>query len=189
MKGSKFGGALLAAVAAVSITASSASAQLTPSGFACTSNNALSFMGASACLGAFTGNDANQQPGVLSALSGAWGGSWNWLGKTDDPNNGPFTNSPSTNIGGLLFDSPITGPFVLALKAGDFFSLYLFNGSNTGFVNYTTGGVAVNPNNVALGLSHASMYRPTTVVPEPSTYALMATGLAALVVIRRRRHA
>ncbi|MCU0647067.1 MAG: PEP-CTERM sorting domain-containing protein [Gemmatimonadaceae bacterium] len=37
-------------------------------------------------------------------------------------------------------------------------------------------------NNVRLGQA-----RPTVVIPEPSTYALMATGLVALGLIRRRR--
>ena len=31
------------------------------------------------------------------------------------------------------------------------------------------------------------LYSTSTVVPEPSTYALLATGLAALLVVRRRR--
>jgi hypothetical protein len=30
-------------------------------------------------------------------------------------------------------------------------------------------------------------YRPTTVVPEPSTYALLGAGLAAMAVVARRR--
>ena len=58
--------------------------------------------------------------------------------------------------------------------------------------NYTTAGTAVKENRIAQGLSHATLYAVAgiggvslNVVPEPSTYLLMATGMIGLVVVAR----
>jgi hypothetical protein len=187
MKASKISGALLAAITAVTLSAAPASAQLVPSGHSCSFGGAVTLMGALGCRGAYVGNDANQQADVLQVILQDAGVPYVWLGKSDDANNGPFTSNPGGTSGTLTFDSPITGFFVVSLKAGNFFSLYGFNGSNTSSVSFTTIGVALNQNGGPLGLSHASLYVPATVVPEPSTYVLMATGLLAMGLIRRRR--
>jgi hypothetical protein len=66
------------------------------------------------------------------------------------------------------------------------------NGSNQ-IVNISLGGTVLNTINVTGGLEGnfwgGEMAQSATVVPEPSTYALMATGFAGLAVAARRRRA
>lgn len=175
---------------------SPAQAQLTTTGLACTNGNALVLMGAASCSGAWSGNINNQTADVNAELTTAFGGNYTFYGYSNDANNGPFTGNPSTNNGTLTFDLPITGQFILGLKAGNSFSFYQFtNQVNVTSVNFTTIGVQVNRNNVAAGLSHAALYVDpasgtvgiTAVVPEPSTYAMMIAGLVAMGVVSRRR--
>ena len=164
-------------------------AQLVSTTPACTASGALATFGATSCAGAFVGNNKNQQAGVLAQLA-AFGGTWSVLGSSDDANNGPFTSNPSGTSGALTFDNLITGPFALAIKAGNAFSLYYFLNAGAGVtsVNFTTLGVAINSNEIPNGLSHATLYTGrVNVVPEPSTYVLLATGLAGLAVTARRR--
>jgi hypothetical protein len=171
-------------------------AQLTSTAPACASGNSLTTLGATSCRGAFAGNNKNQTAGVLTELA-SFGGTWSLLGSSDDANNGPFTSNPSGSTGTLTFDNLLTGPFALILKAADSFSIYYFANAGAGVssVSYTTAGTAVNANGIAQGLSHATVYTQlggggqTNVVPEPSTYVLMASGLAGLVVLSRRRRA
>lgn len=146
-------------------------------------------MGATSCAGAFLGNNKNQAVDVLAQLT-SFGGTWSLLGSSDDANNGPFTSNPAGITGTLTFDNIITGPFVLAVKAGNAFSLYYFlnGGAGVASVVYTTAGVSINANEIPNGLSHASLYtRVSSVVPEPSTYVLFATGLLGLALVARRR--
>jgi hypothetical protein len=93
----------------------------------------------------------------------------------------------------------------------------VFNGTaETGFLNFEDGATAVRTrtlvlsagmiaranlagqllidvqrgnSNDAVAFDYFTLAGGTTVVPEPSTYALLASGLAALVVVARRRRA
>lgn len=187
---------LVAAAAMLVGMSSSAQAQLTATGLDCDHNGVMAYMGATACSGAWSGNVNNQMTDVNAKISSLWGGTYNLLGYSNDVNNnGPFSNGPSSNNGTLTFDSPISGEFVLALKAGNAFSLYRFTGQvGRTSVDFKTDGVQVNRNDIAAGLSHAALFADpktstvgTSVVPEPSTYALMGAGLFAVAFAARRR--
>jgi hypothetical protein len=137
------------------------------------------------CLGAFAGNDTPQMADILAALADLSGtGGWFAVGKSDDPSAGPFVSNPETNSGTLTFDSPITGPFALSLKAANAFSLFYYNiqGPVTDIV-FNTDGVSTNPIGIAQDLSHATLYA----VPEADTYAFMLAGLSLLGLVARRR--
>ena len=150
---------------------------------------------ATACGGSFAGNNTGvSQPNVLLYIANQGWGTATVLGSSDNlPTFGPFTGNPTTATT-LTFDALLSGPFVIALKAGNNFSLYYFlntPGSAISGVNFTTAGVSVNGNGQSSDLSHATLYSlnrgSMNVVPEPSTYALMATGMIGLVGFARRR--
>ena len=183
------------ALAAIALLApKAASAQLTLLSPNCANGNALTFMNATSCTGGYDKNNlqASVAPLVIAKLNADFGSVWSLLGSSDAAGTfGPFTTNPSGITGTLTFDTPLAGPFVLALKAGDQFSLYYFlnNGAPLASVNYTTAGTNLNRKGVPNGLSHASLYSATNFapVPEPSTYALLASGLIGLGVVARRR--
>jgi hypothetical protein len=171
--------ALTAALAAVP-----AQAQLTPNGAVDCSASVLTD-GANNptftdCAGAFTGNNKNQQADVLATISDEFGLTIQSISEV----------SGSAGTSGSFDLSAISGSFVLALKAGNAFSLYAF--SNGEVIEWDTLGVgffngAGNPV-IGNGLSHATLYSTTVAaVPEPETYALLAAGLAFVGWASRRR--
>lgn len=146
--------------------------------------------GSPACTGSWAGNNVNQQSDVLAHILATWGVNATYQGTTDaGMTGGPFSNVDGSATGSVTFNTPLSGTFILALKAANQFSLYFYgNASNIGTIEYTTNGVAVNRNGTPQGLSHASVYfANTTSVPEPATVLLIGSGLLALMGMAWRR--
>lgn len=154
------------------------------------------------CGGAFSGNDGTTDVMTYIATQFGLTDVVN-AGKSDAGDSGPFTSNPGGSSGTLYFAVPINGSFVLSLKAGSNFSLYLFEGvTNLTSVDFSTTGVNLpNRGGNVNALSHATLYMGDetyfgectqlggciTTTPEPSTYALMGTGLLAVGFVSRRR--
>ena len=156
-------------------------------------NTTWTALAASDCEGSFVGN-INGNASEATFLNATWGatagGTFSFLGKSDDAGNGPFTGDPDVaTLGTLTFDAPITGWFVIGLKAANNFSYYLFNATSplSSLTFDSTAGVAVNRNGVPQASSHANLYAVAAPVPEPETYALMLAGLAAVGWLSKRR--
>lgn len=198
--------ALAALLAAGTPAVGALPSPLTPDTPACDHAYALGTMGALACSGSWDGNNVNQGAGVLAVLASSFlsftgpGGSWSYAGTTDaGQTDGPFNSVPAHHSGTLILDTPIQGPFAIALKSGTNFSLYLFDGGETGrsTLPFTTFGTSLSRNLKEQSLSHASLYTYappvmhdmiTSPVPEPGTYALMLAGLGLVgYAVRRRR--
>ena len=159
-----------ATLQALAITAALAAAPahaLTTTGIACDGHGTgmTSQDGYLDCSGAFEDNNNNQdvQAQILAdfGLSG--------LSTIIDVTGG---NAGST---GELSFAAMASDFVLALKAGNAFSLYLFAAGTTS-INFDTLGVGFfsGPDNknehYGQGLSHATVYASSvTAVPEPET--------------------
>jgi hypothetical protein len=183
---------IVATLAATALTAfaSPAFAALTATGVACDgqSTTMTSLTGYMDCSGAWSGNNSNQSADVAAQILADWGlAGLAGLVSTD------VTGGNSGGTGTLNFAAQ-TGVFVLALKAGDAFSLYELDGSGVvggiSSISYDTLGVGFfsGPNNnmhFGQDLSHADIY--TTPVPEPETWALMFGGLGVLAFLGRRQ--
>ena len=174
-----------ATLQALAITAALAAAPahaLTTTGIACDGHGTgmTSQLGYLDCAGAFSGNTNNQDvAGQILTDFGISG-----LTETD------VTGTNGNATSGSFAFADMASPFVLALKAGDAFSLYLFDAHTTS-INFDTLGVGfINKGgeHFGQGLSHAVLYGSTvTAVPEPETYALLMAGLAFVGWASRRR--
>lgn len=153
------------------------------------------------CWGAYAGNDNGHESSIAAMIAAHVGtGPWTWAGKTNAGagEEGPFDpidNGQTT--GTLTFVTPVTSSFAILLKAANQFSIYYYAfpfdpadmpplpdgvDFNTWGVNLPNRGGNVN------ALSHASLYLgPETVIPEPSTFILLGTGLLFLFGVERRR--
>lgn len=147
-------------------------------------------LSSTSCRGSFLGN-INGSAAEITYLNSAFGGSFTFGGSSGDVGNGPFTSNPTVaNNGTLTFNSPISGAFVIGLKAATNYSYYLFNAMSpvSSLTFNSTAGIAKNPQGIPQALSHASLYNgPLTPVPEPQTYALMLAGIGAVIFMSKRR--
>ena len=195
---------MCAAALSLGLQVTGARAQLTSTGLDCAAGSTFEQFEPTpvACSGAWAGNDASQQESLKGQLELDFAGllgdgaSFAWLGKSDDAGSGPFVSSSTAASGTLTFDEAQTGLFAVSLKAGNAFSVYLFDGGDAGVqsINFSTLGVQVNGNGFGAGLSHAALIdvsgAVTPPIPEPQTYALMLAGLGLVgfVAARRRRY-
>ena len=145
-------------------------------------------LAAADCRGAFVGG-LNGSAAETATLASAWGGAWRFAGRSDDADNGPFSSNPQIAFSGaLMFDTPISGDFVIGLVAANQHSYYLFHatGAVAALKFDTTEGVATTIQGNPHPLSHAALYVST--VPEASTGALLLTGLLSVgwLALRRR---
>jgi hypothetical protein len=183
--------ALFAATAALGLCAPAMASQPPAPAVACSDSVAtIGNSGYLACQGPTTGNIA---PGQVDTASFAGYGSFSLVGASNDPGAGPFVSDPgSVTSGTLTFDNVQKGFFVLGIKGGPDYSLYLFNGGSTGIssLKFDTLGITTGGGRAGPGLSHLALFTQpyiTPSIPEPETYALMLGGLGLVGWLAGRR--
>lgn len=169
---------------AAALVAAPAHALLVETGIACDGHGTgmTSQPGYLDCSGAFDGNNSNQDADVQAQILADFGLS----GLTTEVD---VTGANADQLTGTITVADMASPFVLALKAGNAFSLYLF-AAHTTSIDFDTLGVGfINRGGEHFGqeLSHATVYGTVTAVPEPETYALLGAGLAFVGWASRRR--
>jgi hypothetical protein len=162
-------------------------------------------LGATACEGAFSGNDTGAGDPLETKLDGGLfsdivgtGVDWSLLGKSDDtiPK---FITATNTSSGSLTLANDfswIGKTFVISLKAANNYSAYLFENfqGTTLQAAYNTIGVSQNGQGNAQGLSHASVFLanlpqtpPPTSVPEPASLLGLGFIATGMLTVRRQR--
>jgi hypothetical protein len=160
---------------------------------------------ATACEGAFSGNDTGAGKPLETLLDGGLfsdfvgtGVDWSLLGKSDDTNP-EFITAANTANGTLTIANDFSWlgkTFVISLKASNSYSAYLFQNFQSANLQaiYNTIGVSQNGQGNAQGLSHASVFLanlpqtpPPTSVPEPASLVGLGLIVTGMLKIRHQR--
>jgi len=195
----KFTGAALLMMSAVLSAPAQARPSPPPAVHCSDSARTVGNAGYVACQGPTAGNIAAH---LVDTAAFAGYGSFELVGTTNDPHSGPFASeSEDESSRTLTFDHVQKGYFVLGLKGGPDYSLYLFDGGTSGIgsLKFDTLGLVNGSGHAGPELSHAALFTSyvpyvapspaslMAVVPEPETGALMLAGLAAIGFVAKRR--
>lgn len=152
------------------------------------SHTTLSILPPPACIGSFMGG-LDGSADELALLKATWGLDFEYLGRSDAVDHGPFSDNPQVAFNGSLpFDEPQSGQFVLGLVSGGKYSYYFVNTKRrVGGLGFDSlEGVATTPQGNPFSLDYAALYVSTTApVPEPGTMLMLGAGIGALVLRRR----
>lgn len=197
-------GSALVTTGFVSMIAASPAVAAPTAGTCSITDVLLGNVSATACEGAFEGNDTGAQGTLLPSLNGGMFSSfvgpdvtWSLGAKSDDAGSWLLADEDQNPGTWSLENALSSGTFVLSLKANDYYSAYLFQGidfATTGLQGiFDTIGVAVNKDR-GQDLSHASIFLASgstvpdpTPVPEPATLLGLAVVGGGLSLSRRRK--
>ena len=142
------------------------------------------------CSGAHLGSDST------SSINNLFAGNWTLFGRAVDDNDDSYIEVDIGRSSGEWEVEDLTsGTFVVALKAGDYYSTYLFSGvdfSDEIEGDFTTIGVAINHSGRGRRgirgerLDHLSIYTLLTAVPLPGAFVLFGSAFIGLLGISWR---
>jgi hypothetical protein len=169
----------------------SAHAVLVSTGVACDGNGtAMTALGRYVdCAGSFAGSNRDQAADVTAVIQQEFG-----LSVVKSNETILFgTSFPHSDL--FFLSGNIRGLLVVAMRSGDAFSLYGFDGGPVGISGFTYDTFGIGFRNASgqlisgQALTSADLYVPALPpVPEPEAYALMLAGLGFMRFVARRRN-